>query len=156
MTASPLALMAIARMMPSPVQHDLTPPKRTHTASEHMETFSALCQAIAAKYDFQLTGLAPAPKHGEVLRVRFLQQDKLCLEFELDSGHHKARLEDFQVSYSSVSQVYSWKQDQQQGQVDQYSPFDDGPGWPTRFSVEEWSERILRYYLEFRGIGRVY
>jgi hypothetical protein len=120
-----------------------------------MERINALCLEIAKKYGFELTGAGPGRKPGGILLARFSRKAALCLEFEIDCRTHTARLEDFEVPYSSVCQKYSLNPRSNQGQIDQFSPFDDGPPSPTRFSVEEWSVRILSHYLETRSLGYV-
>jgi hypothetical protein len=113
-----------------------------------------LCKEIALQYAFEFSGLI-TNGNGQVLLARFFQKKSLCLEFEMDRGRQQARLEDFQVAYGSVCQRYSMSSITKQGQVEQFSPFDDGPPWHTEFSVEEWSLRILNHYLEKGSLGYV-
>jgi hypothetical protein len=113
-----------------------------------------LCTEIAQKHGFVLT--FTATKSPGAWMARFVARDKVCVEFELDLEGRRARFEDFQVLYSSVSQVYSWNRNKEQGEIAQYSPFDDGPAWPTHHSVELWSERLLRHYLATGRLGYVH
>lgn len=119
------------------------------------QSLDNICAEIARKYGFDSAGLVASSGGPEVFVARFLRNGSLCLAFELDRGRQRASIEDFQTPYSSISQEYCLAKDGH-AKVDQFSPFDDGPPWPTKLSVEEWSLRILRYYLEHGHLGYVH
>ncbi len=76
-------------------------------------TLRALCDDIAQKYGFVLTlASVPTDNRGACL-ARLVVKDRLCLKLEFVREGCRARFEDYQVPYSSVSQVYSWNHEQQ-------------------------------------------
>ncbi|HEX7598604.1 MAG TPA: hypothetical protein VF518_10350 [Polyangia bacterium] len=134
------------------LDHEKTQPGAMEVGAQ----ITAICQGIAEKYAFELSEVILRREQGETWLARFLLKGSLRLEFELDRRLHQARLEDFEGPYGSVCQKYSLATQSGQGQVEQFSPFDDGPPWPTKLSVEEWSVRILSCFLENRALGYVH
>jgi len=119
------------------------------------QSLDGICAEIAKRRGYDYEGLVATSGAPDVFVARFLRGGSLRLEFVLDRGRGRARLEDFDVPYGSVAQTFCLAKDGH-AQVEQFSPFDDGPPWPTKLSVEEWSRRSLRYFLAHGRLGQVH
>jgi hypothetical protein len=63
---------------------------------------------------------------------------KPLYELSIDFAHQSASLVTRAVPYGEVAQVF------RSGEQEQFSPFDDGPAYPTRLDIRAWLEQRCR------------
>jgi hypothetical protein len=104
-----------------------------------------------------------ALKNRWVLNIKDQTDTPSIIDAELSWGGEKAMftlyydpekkfacITDYGVSYSSISQEYD------NGKLDQFSPFDDGPPYSSPLTAEEWLIKALNYFIhhgKLKGIG---
>jgi hypothetical protein len=109
----------------------------------------AKLKEISKKYGWAMSLKGREADRTSNIDAEFKRGEEVVLTVCYRPDEKHAEITDYNVMYSSVSQVYD------SGQVDQFSPFDDGPPYPTALSVEEWLDRKLEYFLEHLSFGPI-